>query len=172
MGLLEILSRINWVDVLALTIVFRICYVGFNRGLSNEATPLLGIYAALVIALHFYAPIGNFISSFTSVNKTHANVLCFVTLTAFVNYIFILIDTYVISRVINVHVASLVDRAGGLIFGILRGILLASVVIAALELTPITYIDNSIYKRSLLGTRFLNIAKGAHNKTFSFLRLR
>ncbi|MBL7068457.1 MAG: CvpA family protein [Candidatus Omnitrophica bacterium] len=172
MGLLDILSRINWVDVLILTILFRICYVGFNRGLANEAVPLIGIYAALVISLHFYAPIGNFISGFTSINKNHAYVLCFVSLAAFTNYVFSIIEAYIVSKVMQIHVASLLDRIGGLFFGILRGILLASVVITALELIPIKYLDDSIYKRSLLGTRFLNIAKGAHNKTFSFLGVR
>ena len=60
---MDIITRVNWVDLLALIIILRISYVAFNEGLSHEIFPLTGGIVVVVLSLHYYTKLGQFIWS-------------------------------------------------------------------------------------------------------------
>jgi len=57
---MEILSKINWVDVLVLILILRTSYVSLQDGLSHEILPLVGSICMLVFSLHYYTKIAAF----------------------------------------------------------------------------------------------------------------
>lgn len=172
MGLSEILSRINWVDIVILILLFRISYVGFNRGLGSEIIPFLGILIALIVSLHYYSKWGNFITKHTPIPIAFSQLLSFLGLIFVIKYIFHLLESLIAGKLVTINIASLYDNIGGLIIGAIRGILLVSLVLIALDIVPFDYIDYSINKKSLMGRKFLSIGRLVHKKATAFLRIK
>lgn len=172
MGLSDIAFRINWVDALILILLFRISYVGLNGGLASEVIRFIGIFTSFIIALHYYLSVGNFIASHTPISSGYASLITFIGLIFIIKYIFRIIESYIMGKVITIHIASIYNTIGGLIIGVMRGILLVSIVVMALSITPIEYINHSATKNSVLGNKFLNIGRGVYYKTSRFLRLK
>lgn len=172
MWLSEILSRINWVDILILLLLFRISYVGFIRGLGSEIIPFLGILVALIISLHYYSKWGKFITSHTPIPIAFSELLSFLGLVFVIKYIFHLIESLIAGKIVTINIASLYDNIGGLIIGAIRGILLVSLVLIALDIAPFDYIDYSINKKSLMGRKFLSIGRFVHKKATAFFRIK
>lgn len=172
MGFSDILQYINWVDILILTLLVRLCYVGFERGLSSEITPVIGTYIALIISLHTYFQIGDVIATYTPLPSTFTYFISFVGLAVLINYIVFLFDLNIVKKIITVQIVSLYNKIGGLVAGALRGILLISIVVIALELVPIGYITYSVAQRSLLASRFSRIGETIHRETTACLGIK
>ena len=157
MELGKILSFINWVDIIVLILLFRTSYIGFTRGLGNEVMPLIAIFIALIASLQFYEQIARFIASHTPLSSPHASFLFFIFIAMIILLVFRFFNKLLVGRDSAVHVATMYDSACGLILGVLRGILLVSLVVYALWLTPSVYVSSSVEEKSLLAKKFLKI---------------
>ena len=172
MGINEIIPHINWVDVIILILLFRISYAGFSRGLASESIPLIGVFTALNIALHLYLNVGNFIARYTPLTSTYSYLISFIALSFITKYIFQLIEAFVVGKVVTIHIASIYDNIGGLIVGVIRAILLVSIVMIALSMLPIKYMDYSVKEKSFMGKKFIRVGHTVHAKTSQLLRLK
>jgi len=171
MGLSDVISRFNWVDVLILILLFKICYVGFTRGLGSELLPLLGICGVLVITFHFYSQFGSVIANHSPLSGSAANFTTYIALAFITKYIFHLIDILVIKKIVNVQILSIYDRIGGVIAGAIRAILLISVLVTALELAPFSYIRYSVKTKSITASFFIRTGAAVHKKIAAFLKI-
>ena len=57
---MDIIRRINWVDLLVVILILRISYVAFQEGLSHEIFPIIGGVVIIIVNLHYYERIGSF----------------------------------------------------------------------------------------------------------------
>lgn len=166
---MEILTKINWVDVLAAIIILRISYVAFQDGLSHEIFPLIGIIGTIVLSLHYYDKLAIFISQ----NLTNApiEVLEFLSFLILIISIGLLFKTVrvVLDKIIKVTWHPLIEKFGGLLAGIIRASIVVSTILIILALTPIPYLQWSIRDRSLTGMYFLRIAPAIYEKASIFL---
>jgi len=166
---MEILSRFNWVDVLVIIIVFRVSYVAFQDGLSHEIFPLVGAIGTAVLTLHYYHKIALLISqNLVSIPVKIMDFLVFILLIIVIGIIFKLIRV-VVDKLIKVTWHPLVEKLGGLFFGVMRASVVASVVLIILALMPIPYLQYSIRDRSLTGMHFLRVAPNIYGKVSAFL---
>ncbi len=170
MEFLNILSRINWVDILILILLFRISYIGFIRGLGSEIIPLAGIIVTLIISLHYYPQAGTLISNHTPLPKSCSDLICFITLVLLTKYLFNVFDVIIIRKVISIQLAFLLDKIGGLIFGVIRGTLFVSIVLIGLLLVPSDYIQKSVKIDSFMGRKFIEIGHNIHDRATGSLK--
>lgn len=170
MGLGQIIFKINWVDILILIIFIRVSYVGYTRGLSSELLPLIASFAALVISINLHDKIGGFIASHTPLSAIPAKFLVYISIGSSILLVFGILSNILTGRVIKVQVATMYDSIFGLLFGILRGIVLVSFVVFALSLTPVNYIRESVKEKSLMGTRFMKIGPLIRERTMRIFR--
>jgi uncharacterized membrane protein required for colicin V production len=160
----DILTRLNWVDILVLIIVFRISYVAFQDGLSHQIFPLIGTVCTAVIALRYYHNIGLLIyNTFIKLPVRLLDFLSFVLLLAAVGLIFKLLRA-ISDALIKVTWHPAVEKAGGLVFGFMRAAVVASLVLTILCLLPLSYLQWSIRDRSFMGMHFLRILPGIYDK--------
>jgi len=166
---MEILTKINWVDVLIVIVLLRISYVAFQEGLSHEIFPLIGSIATISLALHYYRNIAQYISQNMGWMSLETSALfAFIASIAVIGFIFKLLKI-VLDKIIKVTWHPLIERFGGLIAGAVRASITISIILMILTLMPFSYLKWSVEQRSLTGRYFLKLGSGIYERTVLFL---
>ena len=148
---MEIISRINWVDILVAIIMIRMSYVAFSDGLSHEIFPFLGSIIIVVAGLHYYARIGAFISAnLLNIPVEISNFFGFLALVIVLGLVLKFIKS-LLEKLIKVQWHPVIEKFGGLIVGIMRAYITASIILMLFALMPLSYLQWSIRDKSLTG---------------------
>lgn len=162
---MEILQKINWVDILVLIVVLRTGYVALQDGLSHEILPLIGSLFMIICALHYYQRVSKFIYDIGFILPIEILYpVAFLVLAVLIGLLFRLVKA-IIDKLIKVTWHPLVERFGGLIAGLARGAVLVSMILILLTLLPLPYLQWSVRDRSLTGIYFLRIGPELYEKT-------
>ena len=54
------LKQINWVDIFAVILLIRVCYISIKTGFLTEIFKLLGTVCAILLACHYYVRVSIF----------------------------------------------------------------------------------------------------------------
>jgi membrane protein required for colicin V production len=160
---MDIITKINWVDLLVIILMVRTSYVAFQDGLSHEIFPLIGTAGTAVVCLQYYHKIALFIGGAIALPITLLDFLTFLLLIIIVGLIFKLLGILA-EKVMKVTWHPMVEKFGGLLVGCLRGSVVVSLVLIILALAPLPYLQWSIRDKSLTGMYFLRIAPNIHSK--------
>ena len=171
MGLADIAIKLNWVDLLILILLFKVGYGGFTKGFSNEILPFFGIFACLMVSIHNFILAGRFISVITPFSEGISELLSFCIITLIIVLIVKGLRV-LLMQTVKLEVVSLVDRIGGLFFGIARATLLCSLIMAVLVLIPLRYLDISVKEGSLLGPKFLRMGPVLYDNVIRILPMK
>lgn len=166
---MEILTRLNWVDILIVILMLRISYVAFQDGLSHEIFPLITSVIVIVSSLHYYRTVGLAISrNLFNMPREITDFLAFLALAVVSGLIAKLLKA-LLDKVVKVQWHPLLERFGGLVFGVFRAAVLVSMVLIILALAPLPYLQRSIRDKSLMGIYFLRIGPAVYEKCAHFL---
>lgn len=148
---MEIISKVNWVDLVVVIVMLRISYVSFSDGLSRGIFPLVGAVGTLFLSLRYYRQIADFLSrNGISLPIDLLNFISFLALVVVLGILFKVART-VIDKIITIQWHPLIERFGGLICGVGRALIFASIILMVLSLMPLSYMQKSIRDRSLSG---------------------
>lgn len=166
---MELLTRINWVDLLVVIVILRISYVAFQEGLSHEIFPLFGAVFTISLTLHYYIKIAAYISNGLKwMPLTVSGFLSFVALIIGIGFIFKILKI-LLDKIIKVTWHPLIEKFGGLFVGALRSLLAASIILLIIAHVPLSYLQWSVKDRSLTGKYFLGIAPAVYERVAVFL---
>ena len=144
--------RINWVDIILLTLLVRISYVSFKNGLLPEFFRLLGLLSAYVISLNNYTLLTDFLSAhFRWISRDSYIIFSFLFIFLVIAFSFILIARLARLLLRTGDEVSGVSRLIGLVLGSLRGLFIISLVYILLVNSPFTYLSQSAKDRSFIG---------------------
>ncbi|MFA5144029.1 MAG: CvpA family protein [Candidatus Omnitrophota bacterium] len=161
---MEILAKINWVDVLSIILLLRTGYVSLQDGLSHEILPLVGSVSMLVFSLHYYNKIAGFLHYLgLTLPMAFLNLVGFVLVFVCTGLLFRLVKLF-IDKIIKVSWHPVIEKFGGLTAGIARGVILTSTVLIIIALIPLPYLQWSVRDRSLTGPCFLRIGSAVYGK--------
>lgn len=161
---MNVVSLINWVDILAVIIMLRITYVAFQDGLSHEIFPLIAVICSTVLTLRYYIDFAiNLSQNLFNLPIELANFLSFTILFIGISLIFRMIRI-LLDKVIKVTWHPLVEKFGGIAAGIVRASITTSIVLIIIALIPMSYLSWSIKERSMTGMYFLRIAPKIYEK--------
>ncbi|AKZ65908.1 CvpA family protein [Candidatus Palibaumannia cicadellinicola] len=145
----------NWIDYLIILIIIVSILISIIRGFIKETLSLTTLVCAFFISGNLYKDIA---ITFTKVEEPIIkNIIAIVLL---------FIATMIVGKIINIITQSLVERTGlsgidrvlGVFFGLLRGILIVSVVLLFIEkLTIVT--ANPDWQQSQLIPKFRSFIK-------------
>jgi membrane protein required for colicin V production len=144
--LLSVLKQFNWLDIFVVIIILRIGYIANKNGFSGELFKFLGTVLAIYLSLHYYIIFSDYIGSRIGVNNIPLEYLTsglFIIL-AILGYIIFAILRKVFYRFIKMEAVPNLDRWGGLLLGLARGILVASLIMFILVTSPIGYLKDSV----------------------------
>ena len=136
----------NPLDMLSLVILGFCLIRGIFRGLAKEISSIIGVLAGFYAAYTYYPilvkPLERWIS-----NTAYLNILSFMIIFCSI-FIFISILGIIIKYLLNIAFLGWVDRICGAGFGVIKGILIVSVVL--IPLTAFLPTGAPIIKNSLL----------------------
>ena len=166
---MEILSKINWVDVLVLILIVRTSYVSLQDGLSHEILPLVGSVCMPVFALHCYTKIAAFFyNNGLNLSIELLRLASFVLVAVCIGILFRFVKA-IIDKTIKVTWHPVIERFGGFLAGVVRSFILTSTVLIIIVLIPLPYLQWSVRDRSLTGMYFLRIGPFIYEKVHTTL---
>ncbi len=166
--LVNILKQLNWIDFIAVIILFRIGYVARKSGFSAELFKLLGTVLAIYLSLHYYIIFSDYIGSRIGVNNIpleYLTSLIFIIL-GFLGYLAFVFLRNVFCRFMKMEAVPNLNQWGGLVLGLIRGVLLASLIIFILVTSPLVYLKDSVTS-SYSGKSLFKIAPGVYSSLWN-----
>lgn len=155
----EFLTRINWVDVVIVALFGRVCFMAKEKGFLTEVFKFLGTLSGVYLSLHYFAPLGDFLresAGITFMPVEFLDFLCFVLLASFGYGIFAVIREAIL-KVVKMQAVPSLSQWGGVGLGIIRGVLLASLVMFGLVTSSVMYFKKSTVQ-SYLGPYIIQVA--------------
>jgi membrane protein required for colicin V production len=145
----------NWVDYIILVIIGLSTVVGVFRGFIKEAISLLVWVAAIFVAIKLFPPLGQYIHKHGINSIIVSNIIAFVGL---------FLITLLIGLIINIVISLLIEKTGlnatdrllGIVFGLVRGVLLVAILLMFVTLSSLHQADS--IKQSKLASTFLPIS--------------
>lgn len=162
--ILNVLTRLNWIDFIVVCILFRVLYVGGKNGFIVELFKLIGIIFTTYVSLHYYVKLSDFIVHRLSKMQVPAELVhffVFILLVAVSYSIFVLVRRAV-CNLVKMEAAPMLSKWGGVFLGVGRGFLTSSLVIIVLLISTMPYLNTSV-KKSYSGRYLFNVAVGTYS---------
>lgn len=125
-------AKMNYLDIIIAIILFVFGWKGLRKGLIIEVVTLLAFCVGIYGAMHFSDFTAAHMQDFMEIDPKYLNtvafVLTFIVLVVLVNLIGKLVSKWVKSMNLGFF-----DKLGGFLFGIIKGVLLCSVLLMVLN---------------------------------------
>ena len=122
----------NYLDIIIAIILFLFGFKGFRKGLVIEVVTLLAFGVGIYGAMHFSDFTANHLQDFMEINPKYLNTIAFV-----LTFIILVVLVNLIGRLVSKLVKSMnlgfFDKLGGFLFGIIKGVLLCSILLMVLN---------------------------------------
>ena len=152
---MELITKINWVDVLVVILMLRISYVAFRDGLSHEIFSFLGSILIVIVVMRYYTVFGGFISlNAMNMPVELSNFLSFLILVV-ASGLLVRLLRIILNKVVKIQWHPMLEKFGGLAIGMMKAYIVTGMVLMTLNLMPLSYLSWSIQDKSLTGKYFL-----------------
>lgn len=144
----NILTRLNWVDILAIFLLLRILYISSKTGFVVELFKLIGTISTIYISLHYYSGLSDFILKRVSKQQFAPGLIVFIIFIFLVTitYLFFVLLRQVFCHLVKMQAVPLLSKWGGIILGSLRALLTAGLIIFILSISTAPYLRASVKK--------------------------
>ncbi|MCR4439941.1 MAG: CvpA family protein [bacterium] len=139
----------NYFDITILTIILIFIFVGWRKGLLAEVVGLIGIAAALVMAVRFGPDAGRVFARRFHLPELLAVFAGFALVFGGV-WMFFHIFKSALEKVLSPMAIKWLDKLGGLLLGVVEGVVVASILIFLFSLTPLAPAVEQDIERSQL----------------------
>jgi len=147
-------------DLILLAPLLFFGIVGFQRGFLKEALSITITLVALLISISSWHLFAGIVGFFVDSNTAHFALICGVSL-----FLFILLAgsfiTFFLVRFVDKTLLSVPNRLAGLVFGLLKGAVITSLIL--LLIRPINIPDSGAINNSLLYPYVINAGPYVYN---------
>lgn len=141
------------IDLLALGVILVFALIGWRRGLSGELSRFATLLLALALALRAREPLGRLIGDATRL-ETPADVALAYTLAIIIALIGLSLLRRLLERIMQISFTPGLEKSGGMLAGMLRGLLGVIAVFLLMNLWPHDYL-NRVFGDASLGGRMI-----------------
>lgn len=122
----------NYIDIVILVLMAAFGFGGWRKGIITEAATLLGLGIGLYGAFHFSDFTADKLVQWFEINPKYLNVIAFVV-TFIVLAILVNLLGRLIARLVKTINLGFIDRIGGFLFGLAKGLLICSLLVMLLN---------------------------------------
>lgn len=165
---INIIKQVNWLDIFVLIILIRICYVSVKSGFPVELFKFSGLILAVFLSLHYYTRLSALVSvslGLKNVSLVFLSLLSFVFLASIALLIVSLLRK-LFFKLVKIEAVSNLNKWGGLVIGIVRAFLFASLIIFVFVMSGISYLQGSVAS-SYSGKGIFRLAPQAYGWMFN-----
>ena len=137
-------------------------YIGFRLGLSGELVKLAGFVGGFFVSFRYYQGVGDFIAQRTFLSVEWAAALAMAALMGLVGFATLFCLRF-LEKIVQISFQAKFDKVGGLLVGLFRAILAASVILVIFRQLPSDYLNASIEERSLSGRFISRVAPAVYD---------
>ena len=145
----EMLSRLTWVDYIALVAALRGLYVGYKAGFFQELLKAVSYVLTMVLTLHFYEALAQQLVLHSSLNESTASIAAFAGLIVGI-YAACFVIRKVLAKVLKMGEGPAQKLFGALLGGA-RLLVLLSFFFMLVDATPLKELKTDVHTRSLTG---------------------
>ena len=128
----DLFTQLNWVDVAVFALLLFSLIVGLIRGFFVQVAGIIGVFAALAVALHFGAPVSEWAENTLSLTQKTSVILTFAVLFLGV-WIGWLVISHLLKKLMMKMKFGTFDRFLGGAFGLVKGALVAYVILVLVD---------------------------------------
>lgn len=158
----NILSQWNWIDVAALICLLRFGYVGATQGIGGELARVVGLLSGILVGFRWYQPAGDWLAARTLLTHEWAAALALVLMVV-AGYAVVSLLIRLAGKAVSLKFAPALDKTGGVAFGVIRAMLVVSVVLVTLQQLPSDAVRASIDERSWSGRYLARVAPSVYD---------
>ncbi|MBI4706543.1 MAG: CvpA family protein [Candidatus Omnitrophica bacterium] len=157
------IRQINWVDLFVITLLLRVCYVAAGTGILIESFKIAGTIFATYFSLHYYSDLAGFLKDRFGSEYIPLTLLEFISffILAFGVYLLFVFLRKIFCRFVKMEAVENLNKWGGLIIGVIRGLLLISLFTFGFVLSNISYFQESL-QHSYTGRRIFYLAPSVY----------
>ena len=130
--------------------------MGAKRGLTAELFNFFGIIISLILAVQWYSRVADVLILNFNLPIWLSNFLCFIIIVQLIRVVFRYGLAFLL-KVLNVQFVPQLERVGGGVVGFGRGVILAGILILALNFIPNDYMKESIEVKSFTGNFLIKV---------------
>ena len=140
----------NYIDIVILVLLVGFGLLGLRKGIITEAATLLGLGLGLYGAFHFSDFTANLLVERVSMDPKYLNLISFAVTFVVVAVLVFLLGKLVAKMVKAINLG-FVDKLGGFLFGLVKGVLICSLLLMLLNALNLKHvIKDETKKESLL----------------------
>lgn len=141
----------NWYDIVVIAALIYGVVAGVRHGFSGEIILVLGMLLMVALAMSFYASVGEWLQSVTSLTVELANLVAFVSIAVLVYIVTVAVRLAVHRKLKERPFAALVENIGGGVAGLLRMLVVMTWLTVVLSLSPSPFWREQAAYRSRFG---------------------
>jgi uncharacterized membrane protein required for colicin V production len=160
----DILSNINFIDILMALIIIRCIYSGATNGLVIEFFKLVGMIFATFITLHYFSAFGELLARLLPIPLHYMELISFLALWMVVVLVFKVIrDGWML--IIKTEAQEAFNKIGGALTGVFRGLLVCGMTVLVFFLSSNHYVIKST-NSSFSGSYLSSFSTGIYESCF------
>ncbi len=154
----------NWLDAVIAFVLVLFIIRGLRRGFLIGLVELVGIIVSVGIPLFLYNPGSRILEDF-GISQVYSGALAFLTIFFIVTFIFFAIANRVYEWIPRQVRISGINKIFGLFTGLLRGMVIVTLLIAIIVALPVPFITSDHVEESYFGSPLLETAAAASSLT-------
>jgi len=139
---LSILTRLNWVDVISIIVIFRISYVGSLMGVAKQLIPCLSIFCSLMISLYYYDAIAQVIVQKSGLSKSVCDFFVYAVIVMVISGTAQVVKKYMPIKLPDNIIPF--ERVIGTSMGFFRAFVVMGLIAIGLMLAPVSRVDKAV----------------------------
>ncbi|MEZ4601529.1 MAG: CvpA family protein [Syntrophotaleaceae bacterium] len=148
----------NLLDITILAMLAVFVLKGLFRGLLRELCSLAGLFGGLFLAVRYHAPLAELLVDVLGWPAKACIIIAFVALFLLTVVFFGLLG-FLLSRFVKLLFLGGFNRVAGGLFGLVQGGLLATLVLFALNRSPLPQIARNVFDQSQLAPPFVRFGE-------------
>jgi uncharacterized membrane protein required for colicin V production len=162
-NILELSRQLNWIDILVFVVFLRLGFISLKQGLGVEFFKFLGTFFGLYLCLHYYFAFATYFNGRPASKGLPGAMLELpgFAILFFFGYLFLWSLRVMIFRFMTAEINSQLSKWLGFAFGLLRALILSSLMLFALMLPKGPYFKDSV-RYSFSGNYVFQVAPATY----------